>query len=182
MIEIKSKFSGKVLYKSIKKTMKEAVIDAANKGANLEGANLRGADLEGANLRGAYLKGADLEGANLRGAYLKGANLRGANLEGAYLEGAYLEGADLEGANLRGADLGVKSPPVYSHDFVSEILYRESKTEAQFDFSARILRQKEECWEFFLKLAKKKKVLSWAKKVLFKWDGFKEQITKSEND
>ena len=132
MIEIKSRFLGKVLYKSIKKTMKEAVIDAVNKGADLWGANLWG--------------------------------------------------ADLEGADLRGANLDVKSPPVHSHDFVSEILYRESKTEAQFDFSARILRQKEECWEFFLKLAKKKKVLSWAKKVLFKWDGFKEQITKSEND
>ena len=166
MIYIKSRFDGTVLYKSEKTTLKEAVVEVVNNGADLGGA-----DLEEADLRGAYLEEADLEEAYLRGAYLGGAYLRGA-----YLRGAYLGGADLRGADLRGAYLGVKTPPVDSHDFISEILFRASETEAQFDFSARILRQREECWEFFLQLARKKKVISWAKKTLFKWDEFKKQI------
>jgi len=33
-----------------------------------------------------------------------------------------------------------------------------------------------ECWEYFIKLAKKKKVFSWAKKILFQWDEFKLKI------
>ena len=54
---------GTVLYESEKPTVKEAVVDA-----NLRGANLRDANLRGANLRGANLRGADQYGANLRGA------------------------------------------------------------------------------------------------------------------
>jgi len=62
--------SGKVLFEYEKEnnTLRDTLIQAADKGANLEGANLYGANLEGANL----------EGANLEGAYLKGANLEGA--------------------------------------------------------------------------------------------------------
>jgi uncharacterized protein YjbI with pentapeptide repeats len=74
-IEIKNRFTGKIIivgeYESIK--------DAVEKN--------RGADLYGAYLYGANLRGADLYGANLRGA-----NLRGADLGGAYLGGAYLRG------------------------------------------------------------------------------------------
>ena len=95
-IEIKS-ILGKVLftYENENATIKDAIIQAVTKKANL-----RGADLSGA-----YLRGANLIDANLRGAYLSGANLSGANLRGANLSGADLSGADLRGANLSGADL-----------------------------------------------------------------------------
>ncbi len=78
-VEIKSIF-GKVLFEYSKEnnTIKDTLIEAIKRGANLEGAYLGGANLRGANL----------EGANLRGANLRGANLEGANLEGAYLGGA----------------------------------------------------------------------------------------------
>ena len=111
-IEIKSIF-GYVLFEYSKEnnTIKDTLIKAIKRGANLRGADLRGADLGGANLGGANLRdanlgGAYLGGANLRGAYLGGANLRGADLGGANLGGANLRGADLEGADLGGADLG----------------------------------------------------------------------------
>ncbi len=102
-MKILNRFTDAVIFEAEVESMKETVLLAILRGANLEGANLRGANLEGANLRGANLEGANLRGANLRGANLRGANLRGANLRGANLEGANLEGANLEGANLRGA-------------------------------------------------------------------------------
>lgn len=52
-----------VIYTSTAKTIKEAIEEAVNKGANLECAYL-----EGANLGGAFLKGVNLEGAFLKGA------------------------------------------------------------------------------------------------------------------
>ena len=66
-IEIKSRFSGNVLFahecegNSVKVTLLEAI---------KAGADLRGADLRGANLSGANLSGADLSCADLRGADL----------------------------------------------------------------------------------------------------------------
>ena len=110
-IEIKSRFTGKVLFAHeaeeniIKITLKAAL----SAGANLCGANLRGANLCGADLRGANLYGADLCGANLRGANLYGADLCGANLCGANLRGANLCGANLYGADLYGDKL-TKTP------------------------------------------------------------------------
>ena len=97
-IEIKNRFTGKVLfeYEKVDNTVKNTLFEAVKCGADLGGAYLRGADLGGAYLRGADLRGADLGGAYLGGAYLGGA----------YLRGAYLRGADLGGADLRGADLG----------------------------------------------------------------------------
>ena len=67
-ITIKSWFNGKILYTSEKATIKEAVGEAVNKGADLSGANLWGAHLSGANLSGAHMRGADMSGANLWGA------------------------------------------------------------------------------------------------------------------
>ena len=123
-IQIKSRYFGSVLFEYEKEnnTIKDTVIEAVKKGADLRGADLRGADLSGADLRGAYLHGAYLRGAYLRGAYLRGAYLRGADLRGAYLRGAdlrgsdlcdaYLSGADLSGADIRGAYLrGAKEIP-----------------------------------------------------------------------
>ena len=103
-LQIKT-LAGEVLFESDKTTLKEAVEEAVNRDADLEGANLIGAYLEGADLIGANLRDADLGDADLRGANLRDANLIGANLEGANLRDADLEGADLEGANLRDADL-----------------------------------------------------------------------------
>ena len=88
-IQIKSIW-GSVLFEYEKEnnTIKDTLIAAINKGANLEGANLEEANLKGANLKEAYLEGANLKGANLKGANLEEANLKGANLKGAYLYGA----------------------------------------------------------------------------------------------
>ena len=66
---------------SVKDTLIEAVKRGANLGyADLRGANLRGADLGDADLRGANLVGADLGDADLRGANHRGANLGDADL------------------------------------------------------------------------------------------------------
>ena len=105
-IQIKSVF-GNVLFEYEKEnnTIKDTLVEAVKRGADLSGADLRGAYLSGAYLSGAYLRGADLRGAYLRGAYLRGAYLSGADLSGADLRGAYLSGAYLRGADLSGADL-----------------------------------------------------------------------------
>ena len=97
-IGIKSIY-GSILFEYEKEdnTVKDTVIEAVKKGANLRGANLRDADLLGANLRGANLRDADLSRANLRDADLSGADLRG----------AYLRGADLSDANLSESTFGV---------------------------------------------------------------------------
>jgi Family of unknown function (DUF5758)/Pentapeptide repeats (8 copies) len=79
--EIKSRWTGAVLYQDEAESFKALVHAAIKSGANLSGANLSGADLYGANLSGANLSGADLYGANLSGANLYGANLYGANLQ-----------------------------------------------------------------------------------------------------
>ena len=115
-IQIKSRYFGSVLFEYEKEnnTVKDTLIEAVKKGADLKGAylagaylkgaDLKGADLTGAYLKGAYLKGADLKGAYLTGADLKGAYLKGADLKGADLKDAYLKGADLKGADLTGAE------------------------------------------------------------------------------
>jgi len=103
LIEIKSGWTGAILFSVEAESLKMAVEMAVKQGANLGGANLEGANLEDANLGGANLEGANLEDANLGGANLRGANLRGANLGGANLRGANLRGAYLRGAYFRGA-------------------------------------------------------------------------------
>ena len=76
-IQIKNRFTGDIIYKSEKSTLKEAVVEAKR-----EGANLRDADLSGANLSGASLSGANLSDANLSGANLSGAELASAKFYG----------------------------------------------------------------------------------------------------
>jgi len=104
-IAINSRYDGSIIYRSTKPTLKEAVVEAVGKGADLSGANLIGADLIGADLSDAYLCDANLSDADLSDAYLCDANLSDANLVGANLSGANLSDADLSGANLIGADL-----------------------------------------------------------------------------
>ena len=122
-IEIKSVFGDLIFeFEKENNTIKDTLLEAIERGANL-----RGADLRGANLRGANLYGADLRGANLRGANLRSANLRGADLYGADLRGADLYGANLRGANLYGADDNVmgKIEDWMSHDNIGS---RKSRT------------------------------------------------------
>ena len=150
MTQIKERWTGAVIAEG-EESLKELLEKQVKEGADLRGADLRGASLDGAVLRDAYLVDADL-----RGASLVGANLRGADLDG--------------------ADLRVKAPAVNSHDFIAEILKREAKTEQQLDFCGRLLLQRDECWEYFVTLAKKKKVLAWGKKILFQWEEYKEKF------
>ena len=68
-------FNDDIIFEDDSNTIKDCVINAVSKGANLHGANLHGANLGGANLCGANLCGADLHGADLHGADLCGADL-----------------------------------------------------------------------------------------------------------
>ena len=106
MIEIKSRWDGRILYTAESaQDVRAAVREAVASGANLYDANLSRANLCGANLRGANLRGANLCDADLYDANLSGANLRGANLCDADLRDADLYDADLCGVDLRDADL-----------------------------------------------------------------------------
>ena len=118
--------TGAVIYSSALTLLRDVLVEAIKKGANLHGANLRSADLSGANLSGADLRSANLRGATLYGADLSGANLydadlHGANLHGADLSGANLSGANLYGANLRGANL--RGATLYGADLSGANLY-----------------------------------------------------------
>jgi len=116
-IEIKNRFSGKVLFdyeqeeNSVKITLEAGIKECVDlsyahlRGADLSGADMRGADLNGADLRGADLSYAHLSGADLRDAYLGDVHLRGAHLSGAHLSGTAQVGADMRGAHLSGANL-----------------------------------------------------------------------------
>ena len=81
-IEIKCRFSGKVLFEH---TVENNTIRLTVEAGVKTGAYLAGANLAGANLAGANLAGANLDRANLAEAYLDRANLAGAYLAGAYL-------------------------------------------------------------------------------------------------
>ena len=74
-MQIKSRYTGAVIFEDDKPTLRETVLNAVAQkivlaGADLAGANLARADLAGANLAGANLAGANLAGANLARAYL----------------------------------------------------------------------------------------------------------------
>jgi uncharacterized protein YjbI with pentapeptide repeats len=102
-IAIKSRWAGAtVVYQSTKTTMREAVVEAVESGADLSGADLRDANLYGADLRDADLCDADLRSADLCSANLSDANLSGANLSGADLCDADLRRAELQNAKFYG--------------------------------------------------------------------------------
>ena len=84
-ITIKNRWTGYTIFQSTKTTLKEAVEEAVENGADLRGANLRetnlcDADLSGTDLSGADLRHADLSGTNLFGTDLSEADLCGADL------------------------------------------------------------------------------------------------------
>ena len=58
--EIKSRFTGEVLFSAEADSLRATVEIAVKAGANLSGANLSGVDLSGADLSGADLSGANL--------------------------------------------------------------------------------------------------------------------------
>ena len=66
MIEIKSRFTGEVIFSAEAVSIKDAAEKACQSDADLSGAYLRGADLRGADLRDADLSGADLRGAKIK--------------------------------------------------------------------------------------------------------------------
>ncbi len=117
-IQIKSIF-GTVLFEFEKEdnTVKDTVVEANLRGANLTGADLSEANLTGADLSEANLSGADLNGADLSGADLSGAGLRGANLSEADLRGASLYRADLRGTSLE------KLPQSYINSASRDMLF-----------------------------------------------------------
>ncbi len=94
-----------VIFTSSALIIKDALLEAVCKNADLRNANLRNADLRHANLRNADLYNANLSNANLRNADLRHANLRNANLYNADLSNADLYNANLSNANLYNADL-----------------------------------------------------------------------------
>jgi len=165
-IQIKSRWDGKVLWEGEAESLKEAIEVAVKQKARLSGANLCGANFSGADLFGANLCGANLSRADLYGADLYRANLYRANLSEANLSGAYLSEANLD----------VKIPPICSHQFISEILLRAARKEAEKDFAARIRMETDQSWGYFIKLAKRKRVMAWAKKTLFQWGEFREKF------
>jgi uncharacterized protein YjbI with pentapeptide repeats len=101
-ITIKNRWSGEAIYQSTKTTLKEAVEEAVENGADLYGADLREANLREANLYKTKLYKADLFFANLYKANLSDANLCNANLYGANIRGANLNGAELMNAKFYG--------------------------------------------------------------------------------
>ena len=75
MIQIKCRYTQKVLWEGEAESVMNAVVKAVKERAYLSGADLRRADLRDANLSDANLSGANLSGANLSGADLSDANL-----------------------------------------------------------------------------------------------------------
>ena len=95
LYQIKSQYTGAVLFDGDYPDLRDCVMAAVKAGANLQDAYLYGANLQGAYLYGAKLRYANLQGADLRDANLYSANLRYAKLQGANLQDAYLQGAYL---------------------------------------------------------------------------------------
>ena len=83
-IQIKNRYTEKVIYECKAKNIKEAVEKAVKEKVSLFGADLRGANLWEANLRRANLRRANLIGANLIEADLRGANLSRADMNAVF--------------------------------------------------------------------------------------------------
>jgi len=129
-IEIKDRYSGRVLFETEAETLKDALEKAVVLGMDLSCADLRNADLREACLTNANLSNADFSGAslfkailwkssligarfcnvdlryaNVRYAKLKKAVLRNSELICTYFLGSNLARANFRGSNLEGADL-----------------------------------------------------------------------------
>jgi hypothetical protein len=112
LFQIKSRFTGNVLFELQCKSLKSCVEAAVSVGANLYGADLPRANLSGANLSRSDLSGADLSRsdlsrANLSRSDLSGADLYRANLSRSDLSGAYLFGANREKTTIQNTPLQI---------------------------------------------------------------------------
>lgn len=94
------KRDGRVLWRGLALSDRDAVERARASGVVLAGANLRGFDLRQAELDGVDISGADLTGARLTGARLGNAVARGAILQNARLDSVVATGIDLSGARI----------------------------------------------------------------------------------
>ena len=114
IIEIKHRFTKKVLFLCDAENIKEAVVKALEKNTNLSYANLSYANLSNADLR--Y--------ANLRNADLSNANLSNTNLSGAIFSEANLRNADLRNANLDDEELAIN--PISILNLTWDVLITEN--------------------------------------------------------
>ena len=87
-VEIKSRWSGNVLFSLETESLKLCVEAAVKSVADLRNADLRNADLSNAELSNADLRNAELRNADLRNADLRNADLRNAELRNADLRNA----------------------------------------------------------------------------------------------
>jgi hypothetical protein len=97
MIQIKHRFTGKIIFEAKVKTIEECVLKAHEQGVSLENAELRNTELENADLTCANLENANLTCVSLENANLRNANLRNADLTCAELRGIknYSENHDI---------------------------------------------------------------------------------------
>jgi len=109
------------VYISTKDNLRDAVIEAVEKGVNLSEADFRGANLSGADFREADLSGADFCGANLSEANLSEADFRGADFCGADFCGADFCGAELASAKFYGRGGTVKLKKNQVKDFLNAL-------------------------------------------------------------
>jgi len=176
---------GRVIYESKADTIREALEEAVRNEVPLYEAQLDGVCLDGACLDGAILEGASFQRSLLvdvsfHKAHLDEADFFLSNLSGASFKGAFLDEACFQNASLIGTVLDAEVPPLDDHRFISEILWRSAQKGPQKDFAARVRVETYKCWEHFYFLAREKKVLSWAKRVLSEWTIYKEQIRSIE--
>lgn len=105
MIQIRSRFTARLLYEAACPSLVVVVNRAACDGASLAGADLRNAYLNSVEAPGVDLTGADLSGSNLAYANLRGAKLAGATLDRVQGWNMRASDADLTSANLDFANL-----------------------------------------------------------------------------
>ena len=92
---------------------------------------------------------------------------------GANLTGAYLTGANLTGADLHGADLRVMTPPMASHAFWSELLFRAADGDLHRRMVAGLVAVSTDwCWPRMLELMRGELAddwQQWAGAVCWQW-------------
>jgi uncharacterized protein YjbI with pentapeptide repeats/predicted transcriptional regulator len=104
-LEIRNRFSNKVIYSAPAPCLGALVESAVSWGIDLSNADLAGVNLPRADLSGAQLSGADLTRAILVGTDLTGAKLAGATLTSADMHGVILCKANLAGADLSDSNM-----------------------------------------------------------------------------
>jgi uncharacterized protein YjbI with pentapeptide repeats len=104
-LEIRNRFSNKVIYSAPAPCLGALVESAVSWGIDLSNADLAGVNLPRADLSGAQLSGADLTKAILVGTDFTGAKLAGATLTSADMHGVILCKANLAGADLSDSNM-----------------------------------------------------------------------------